>query len=53
MTLDEYEQMFLEDRAKRRKRVMVVTFVAGVICGQIIGIVALALVSVNRSEDGR
>lgn len=53
MTLDEYEVMFMQERAKRRRRMKALIFVAGMVCGQITGIVALALVSVNRSEDGR
>jgi hypothetical protein len=53
MTLDEYEVMFMQERAKRRRRMKVLIFVAGMVCGQITGIVALALVSVSRRDDGR
>jgi len=51
MTLDEYEQFFLKERMKKRKNEKMVGFFAGIIIGQIIGVMALALVSINRGED--
>lgn len=53
MTLDEYEVMFMQERAKRRRRMKVLIFVAGMVCGQIIRIVTLVLLSVSRRDDGR
>ena len=50
MTLDEYEVMFLEERAKRKKRMKLLIFIAGMIAGQVIGVIALALVSVSRGD---
>ena len=53
MTLDEYELLFLRERAKRKRRMKALIFIAGLVVGQVTGVIALALVSINRSEDGR
>lgn len=53
MTLDEYERYFIETRAKQRTKKKMVKFIAGLMIGQVIGVMALALVSINRSNDGR
>ena len=53
MTLDEYEQYFLKERAKRRRMKDILMFAAGVVIGQVTGVIALALVSINRGEDDR
>lgn len=53
MTLDEYERYFIETRAKQRANEKMIKFLAGLMIGQVIGVMALALVSINRSNDGR
>lgn len=49
MTLDEYEEMFLLEREKRRKRMNVV-IIAGALF-VITAIAAIVLVSVNRGDE--
>ena len=52
MTLEEYEQLFLKERSKKKEKdVKVVCFVSGLLIGQITGVIALALVSINRGHD--
>lgn len=51
MTLNEYEKMFLKEREKRRRRMKAVIFFAGMLCGQVTGIIALALVSMSRGDE--
>ena len=51
MTLDEYEVFFIQEKNRRKNRMKLLIFIAGMIAGQIIGVTALALVSVNRNRD--
>lgn len=51
MTLDEYEQMFMRERyRKQENQKRMIAFIIGVVVGQIIGVTAFALVSINRGE---
>ena len=51
MTIDEYEVFFIQEKNRRKNRMKLLIFIAGIFTGQIIGVTALALVSVNRNRE--
>ena len=51
MTLDEYEVFFIQEKNRRKNKLKILIFLAGLIVGQIMGVTALALVSVNRNRE--
>lgn len=51
MTIDEYEVFFIQEKNRRKNKLKALIFIAGLIIGQITGVTALALVSVNRNRD--